>query len=79
MMAAYGDDPELLAAIRESMQVAQKATLVVPDEPSENDDPATFVVIQLRLPNATALKRRFSRSSTIGDIMNYYKVSSDNT
>lgn len=79
MLAAYGDDPELLAAIRESMQIAQKVSLEVPEEPSENDDPASFVVIQLRLPDGANLKRRFVRANTLGDIMNYYKVASDNT
>jgi len=31
------------------------------------------------MPDGNSIKRKFLRSNTLGDIMNFYKVTSDNT
>lgn len=45
LIAQYGDDPELLMAIKASMQEEQMKVLNIPEEPSADADPASVVVI----------------------------------
>ena len=45
LIAQYGDDPELLMAIKASMQEEQMKALNIPEEPSADADPASVVVI----------------------------------
>ena len=45
LIAQYGDDPELLMAIKASMQEEQMKAIQVPDEPPADADPATVVTI----------------------------------
>lgn len=45
LIAQYGDDPELLMAIKASMQEEQMKVLNIPEEPPADADPASVVVI----------------------------------
>jgi hypothetical protein len=45
LIAQYGDDPELLMAIKASMQEEQMKALNIPEEPPADADPASVVVI----------------------------------
>jgi len=45
LTAQYGDDPELLMAIKASMQEEQMKALNIPEEPPADADPASVVVI----------------------------------
>ncbi len=45
LIAQYGDDPELLMAIKASMQEEQMKALNIPGEPPADADPASVVVI----------------------------------
>ena len=51
LMAQYGDDPELLAAIKASMNEAQMNEMVIPDEPGTDVDPALICLIRFRAPD----------------------------
>ena len=75
LAAEYGDDPEMIQGIIMSMQASELDQLTVPDEPGADADPAQVVNIQLRMPDGTKLVRKFLRSNTIGDIMNFVKKS----
>jgi hypothetical protein len=45
LIAQYGEDPELLMAIKMSMQEEQLHALSVPDEPAIDADPAIVVTV----------------------------------
>jgi len=76
MMAQYGDDPELLAAIQASMT----PTVVCTAEPAADCDPALVCEVQLRCPDGSTLRRRFHREKdTLQDILNYFKVEKKET
>lgn len=55
LIAQYGDDPELLMAIKASMQEEAMKVLQVADEPPADADPATVVTIQARCPDGTKI------------------------
>lgn len=65
----------MIQGIIMSMQASECAQLSVPDEPGPDVDPAQVVNIQLRMPDGSKLMRKFMRSNTIGDIMNFVKKS----
>lgn len=65
----------MIQGIIMSMQASEIEQLSVPDEPGADADPAQVVNIQLRMPDGTKLVRKFLRSNTIGDIMNFVKKS----
>ena len=75
LAAEYGDDPEMIQGIIMSMQSSEIENLTVPDEPAASEDPANVVNIQLRMPDGSRLTRKFLRSNTLGDIMNFVKKS----
>ncbi len=64
LIAQYGEDPELLMAIKASMQEEQMKALSIPDEPPADADPAMVVVIQARCPDGSKLQRRFAKDTT---------------
>ena len=69
----YGDDPEMISAIIASMKEDELSQLQVPDEPGDDADPAQVVNIQLRMPDGQRLQRKFLRTNTLGDIMNFIR------
>ena len=73
LYAAYGDDPELAFALKMSMMEEKAKALVVPDEPDVSTPGS--VNIQLRMPDAQKIQRRFLISHKIADIMNFAKKS----
>lgn len=76
LAAEYGDDPEMIAGIIESMKMDQVSKLEVPVEPSS--DAEGVVNLQLRLPDGSKLTRRFLRSNTIGHVINFVKKERQN-
>lgn len=62
LIAQYGDDPELLAALKASMNEAQLASYVIPDEPPADAEPSLVTLIRLRGPNGENYSRRFLRA-----------------
>ena len=68
LIAQYGDDPELLMAIKASMQEEQMKVLVVPDEPPADADPAKVVTIQAKCSDSKLQRRFFKESTRIHDI-----------
>ena len=73
ILASYENEPELAAAMISSMREQARQTLIVPDEPPINSDPNTITTLQIRCPDGSRLLRRFLRTSTIGDVMNFVK------
>ena len=71
LAAEYGDDPEMIQGIMMSMQASEEQNLEVPDEPATETDGA--INIQMRMPDGSKLQRRFLKSNTIGDLMNFVK------
>lgn len=45
----------------------------VPDEPPTSTDPDTMTTLQIRLPDGSKLLRRFLRSHTVADVVNFVK------
>ena len=74
LMASYQDDPELLAAIMQSRRDAEIGALEVPQEPAADADPNTVCTLQIRCPDGSRLMRRFTRATTVGQVVNYVKV-----
>jgi hypothetical protein len=75
IMASYENDPEMAAAILQSKRDAERATLVVPDEPTKDADPDTITTLQIRCPDGSRLLRRFLRATTkVSDVVNYVKL-----
>ena len=72
LAAQYGDDPELIAAIKSSMQEEESKQMIVPAEPAK--DVEDVVTIQMRCPDGSRLMRRFLKINTVSDLINYYKV-----
>lgn len=73
MMAGYQDDPELGAVLLQSMRDAEAASITVPEEPPTSTDPESMTTLQIRLPDGSKLLRRFLRSHTVGDVVNFVK------
>ena len=73
IMANYEHDPELAAAMVSSMREEARQTLIVPDEPPANADPNTITTLQIRCPDGSRLMRRFMRTNTVGDVINFVK------
>ena len=75
IMASYENDPEMAAAILQSKRDAERATLVVPDEPTKDADPDTITTLQIRCPDGSRILRRFLRATTkVSDVVNYVKL-----
>jgi len=47
--------------------------LVVAMEPPKEADPNTITTLQIRCPDGSRLMRRFLRTSTVGDVVNFVK------
>ena len=77
LIAQYGDDPELIMAIKASMQAQQEEelkTIQLPNEPPADADPSIVVVVQLRCPDGSKLHRRFFKDTTrVQDLINFYR------
>ena len=48
--------------------------MVVPDEPAAGADPNTITTLQIRCPDGSKLLRKFNRTNTIAEVMNFAKV-----
>ena len=71
----YGEDPELIAAIKASMQEEESKSMIVSQEPDKNTPLEQVVTIQLRCPDGGRLMRRFLKeTTTVQELINYYKV-----
>ena len=71
----YGEDPELLAAIKASMAEEESKSMIVAQEPDKATDPQKVVTIQMRCHDGGRLLRRFLKeTTTVQDLINYYKV-----
>ena len=70
----YGDDPEMIAAIKSSMAEEESKQIIVPDEPPKDSDPDQITTLQLRCPDGSRLMRRFLRTNHVGDVINFYKL-----
>ena len=81
LIAQYGDDPELLQAIKASMNEAQINSYQIPEEPGKDAEPSTVCTVQLRGPNGNKFIRRFAKgTTTLNDLINYFKKeTNDNT
>jgi hypothetical protein len=64
LIEQYGDDPELLIAIKASMNEGIISSLIVVEEPPTDADPAQVCNVQIRGPNGERFVRRFWRSNT---------------
>lgn len=67
LIAQYGDDPELIMAIKASIQAQQEEelkTIQLQNEPPADADPSSIVVVQLRCPDGSKLQRRFYKDTT---------------
>ena len=73
IMANFENDPELAAAMVQSMREEARQCLVVAAEPPKDADPNTITTLQIRCPDGSRLLRRFLRTSTIGDVINFVK------
>lgn len=74
LMAAYGDDPEMITAILASQKEAEIASIDLKPEPDASVDQQLVVTLQLRCPDGSRLIRRFLKEqTTVVDIINYVK------
>jgi len=71
IMASFEHDPELAAAMVQSMRESKRDAIVVPSEPPADADPNTITTLQIRLPDGSKLLRRFRRTDSVGDVINY--------
>ena len=61
----------MIQGLIESMKMDEAAKIQIPDEPDASAE--NVVNLQLRLPDGSKIARRFLRSHTIGDVMNFIK------
>jgi hypothetical protein len=73
LMIQYENDPELLAAILQSMHETKLQQISVPNEPRADIDPSLVSTVQFKGPSGQKLVRRFMKTNTINDLINYYK------
>ena len=74
LIEQYGEDPELLMAIKASMNEDLLNNLIIVEEPPKEADTNLVCQVQMRGPNNEKFVRRFWRSLTsIQDLINYYK------
>lgn len=74
LIAQYGDDPELLAAIKASMNDAALSSYEFPNEPPANAEPSTVCTVQLKGPSGNKLLRRFlKKETTLQHLVNFFK------
>jgi len=64
LMEQYGDDPELLMAIKASMNEDQLNQLKVVAEPPADADPTQICNVQIRGPGGERFVRKFWRGNT---------------
>ena len=55
------------------MRDEKRNALVVAPEPPATADPNTITTLQIRCPDGSRLLRRFLRTSTVGDVINFVK------
>lgn len=69
----YNDDPELAYALKMSMMEEESKQTLIPEEPTDSDDPATVVNVQLRMPDGNRLTRKFFEHNQLQDVINFVK------
>ena len=74
ILASYENDPELAAAILQSKREAERQALVVAPEPAADADPNTITTLQIRCPDGSRLLRRFLRTATVQEVVDFVKV-----
>lgn len=72
LMNEFKDDPEMFQAMLMSMREAKLQSIQIQPEPAEDADPATVCTVNLKGADKK-LTRRFLKSNTIQDLINYYK------
>mmetsp|Transcript_31439 Transcript_31439/g.41634 ORF Transcript_31439/g.41634 Transcript_31439/m.41634 type:complete len:97 (+) Transcript_31439:960-1250(+) len=55
------------------MRDSQRDALFVAPEPPKDANPDTITTLQIRCPDGSRLMRRFLRTSTVGDVINFVK------
>ena len=75
LVAQYGADPELIEALKISMQEEESKQMIIAPEPAKDVDPEKIVTIQLRCPDGSRLMRRFMKeTTTVSDLITYFKI-----
>jgi len=72
------EDLELLAAIQMSQQLPSKEPEPIVVEEPEPEKGEGIAEIMIRMPDSSSLKRRFHKSKTISDVLNFAASKTNN-
>lgn len=73
LMMEYENDPEMLQAMLSSMREAKLSSIEIKPEPGAGVDAALVCTVQFKGPSGQKLIRKFFKSCTVQDLINFYK------